>query len=179
MHRLTAALVAAVVLLATVALARLPITVPAQAGPEFRTQPPRRSPAPMAHLPLVEKLVPTPTPTLTPTPSVTPTGSPRPPDICQRTPTGDGAPESPIHISSINKPAEVVVLQNVSANDIDLTGWAMCSLTGDQHHPIGGLLGAGATAAYTNEGAEVWEDLESDPGALYDPSGTLVSYYPK
>jgi hypothetical protein len=91
MHRLAVALIATLTILAMVALARLPVTSPAQAGPEFRTQPPRRSPAPVAHLPLVQQAPPTPTftltPTRTPTPSVIPTGSPHPScDVCARNP---------------------------------------------------------------------------------------------
>jgi hypothetical protein len=55
---------------------------------------------------------------------------------CQDDPNPSAAPNYPVRIANIDKVAETITLQNVTAADaIDLTGWQMCSITGNQHHP--------------------------------------------
>jgi hypothetical protein len=54
----------------------------------------------------------------------------------------------------------------------------MCSITGNQHHPIGGTLAPGQSQTFGNPGGPIWNNSSPDPGALYNPNGQLVSYYP-
>jgi hypothetical protein len=54
----------------------------------------------------------------------------------------------------------------------------MCSITGNQHHPISGTLAPGETKTFVNTGGPIWNNSASDPGALYNKNGQLVSYYP-
>jgi hypothetical protein len=77
----------------------------------------------------------------------------------------------------INKIAETVTLKNMTTGDtIDLSGWEMCSITGNQHHPIGGTLAPGQTRSFGNAGGPIWNNIDRDDGALYNPNGQLVSY---
>jgi len=121
-------------------------------------------------------------PTLTPTvgfipATSTPTLPPPSYNNCQTDPNPNAASNYPIRITAIDKDAETVTLKNVSAFPIDLTNWNMCSVTGNQHHPIGGTLAAGATQTYVNTGGPIWNNSSPDPGALYNPAGQLVSYF--
>ena len=128
---------------------------------------------------------PTPTntaiPTITPKPTIGPTATPTLPpptyDNCQADPNPSAAPNYPIKITAIDKVAETVTLKNVSADSIDLTGWNMCSVTGNQHHPIGGTLAAGASQTFPGPAGNIWNNSTPDPGALYNPNGQLVSYF--
>lgn len=122
------------------------------------------------------------TPTAQPTPTIgpTPTVTPLPPSFVDcATPPATAAPNYPIEIRAIDKVAETVTLKNITTDQIiDLTGWTMCSITGGQKHPISGLIGWGETKSYVNTGAPIWNNSASDPGALYDPQGRLVAYWP-
>lgn len=118
----------------------------------------------------------TPTVTNTPPPTSTPTLPPPSYDGCQENPGPGAAPNYPVRITAINKDTETVTLQNVSATSIDLSGWIMCSITGNQQHPIGGTLAPGQSQSFTKTGGPIWNNTSSDPGALYNPNGQLVSY---
>jgi hypothetical protein len=149
------------------------------------------SPANTNYLSLVMHIIPpatatnTPSPTstsaprttITPGPSATPTLPPPTFNNCQADPSPSAAPDYPIQITAIDKVAETVTLRNVSTNTIDLTGWHMCSVTGNQEHPISGTLAAGASQTYINSGGTIWNNRTPDPGALYNPAGQLVSYF--
>ena len=134
---------------------------------------PSATPIPTATLPVP------PTPTKRPTvgPTATPTLPPPSYNNCQADPNPNAAPNYPIQITSINKSTETVTLKNISTNAIDLTGWNMCSVTGNQHHPIGGTLVSGASQSFINTGGPIWNNASADPGALYNPAGQLVSYF--
>lgn len=125
----------------------------------------------------------TPTRTLTPTrtataaPTSTPTLPPPSYTNCQADPHPEAAPDYPVRIVNIDKVAEVVTLKNVSLGAIDLAGWNMCSITGNQHHPISGSLAPGQQKDFPNTGGPIWNNASSDPGALYNQSGQLVSYW--
>jgi hypothetical protein len=80
---------------------------------------------------------------------------------------------------SIDKAAEIVVLRNISTTSVDVNGWHVCSLNGDQEHQgIGGVLAPNETRRFrhTNPGA-IWNNSERDDGALYDAQGRLIDYY--
>lgn len=122
----------------------------------------------------------TPKPSPTPKPTVGPTATPTlpPPSYnnCQADPNPSAAPNYPVRITAIDKVAENVTLKNVSTESIDLSGWNMCSVTGNQHHPISGTLAPGQSQTF-NSGSSIWNNSSADPGALYDPAGQLVSYF--
>jgi len=148
----------------------------------FAYTPPPPTPTPRATL--VPSATPKPTivPTNTPsafinTPTATPTLPPATFNNCQADPNPSAAPNYPVQITAINKVAETVTLKNVSTSAIDLTGWTMCSITGNQHHPIGGTLAPGESQTYVNNGGSIWNNSSADPGALYNPNGQLASYF--
>jgi hypothetical protein len=125
---------------------------------------------------------PTATPTLGPgtpsaTPSVTPTSTP-PGDLCQLDPNPASAPNTPILIDDIDKEGEIVALKNVSGAPIDLTGWRMCSINGNQEHTgLNGVLAPGQIRNFPYSGAgTIWNDTQRDDGALYNPAGQLIAY---
>jgi hypothetical protein len=123
----------------------------------------------------------TPRPTRTPEPTVGPTATPTlpPPSFnnCQADPNPNAAPQYPVHITAIDKAAETVTLKNVSTGTIELTGWHMCSITGNQEHPIGGALAPGVSRTFSGPAGNIWNNSNPDPGALYNPAGQLVSYF--
>ncbi len=98
---------------------------------------------------------------------------------CQADPNAAAAPNYPVQIAGIDKGAEVVQIKNVSDGAVDLNGWKMCSIKGNQlHEGIGGTLAPGETKAFphTNPG-NIWSNSEKDDGALYNANGQLVSYW--
>lgn len=126
---------------------------------------------------------PVPPATPTPGPSPQPTPAPPPPSFnnCQADPNAGAAPNVPVRIVEIRKATtpEVVVLRNTGNATVDLTGWRMCSITGNQlHEGIGGALAVGQTREfpYTGRGT-IWSNSDRDDGALYNASGQLISYY--
>jgi hypothetical protein len=130
----------------------------------------------MAYLPLVVREVqPTVTP-VSPTATATPTLPPPSFTTCATQPNPATAPNYPVRIAAIDKQAETVTLQNVSTQSIDLSGWRMCSITGNQTHPISGSLAAGESRTFVNPSGLIWNNQDPDPGALYTPDGRLASY---
>jgi hypothetical protein len=116
---------------------------------------------------------PTNTPTLTNTPQLPPPSY----NNCQADPNAGAAPNYPIQITNINKVAETVTLLNKSTSAIDLTNWNMCSITGNQHHPISGVINPGQRITFPGPAGSIWNNSSPDPGALYNPAGQLVSYF--
>lgn len=80
-------------------------------------------------------------------------------------------------IVTVNKVAETVTLKNTSTNPVSLTGWHMCSITGNQQHPIGGTLYPGQSATFPGPTGSIWNNDKKDDGALYNADGQLVSYW--
>lgn len=150
--------------------------------------------SPVAYLALileVDALPPTPpprpeptnTPTATvpplPQPSATPSLPPPTLNNCQADPNPGAAPNYPVRITNIDKQAETVTLRNVTVADtIDLSDWTMCSILGNQQHPIGGVLAPGQSQTFPGPAANIWNNSSSDPGALYNADGQLASYWP-
>lgn len=116
--------------------------------------------------------------TPSPEPSSTPTLPP--PDFvsCGVVGNPSRAPNYPVAIIEIDKGGETVTLRNVSAEAVNLTGWRMCSITGGQQHPISGTLAPGALQTFSGAGGPIWNNSNSDPGALWNAAGQLVSYWP-
>ncbi len=119
---------------------------------------------------------PTPTPTVPVPPPAPPADIPTVND-CQSEPDPATAANFPVQIVAIDKRAEVVVLANISDAAVNLDGWRMCSLRGDQEHPIGGTLQSGEVREFPNTGGTIWSNTEQDNGALYNGAGVLISYW--
>jgi len=100
------------------------------------------------------------------------------PASCEVRPDRSQVPDTPVRIVAIDKQAETVTLENISAAAVTLDGWLMCSLTGAQEHPgISGTLAPGESRVFPNAGNNIWSNSDPDPGALYDAQGQIVSYY--
>jgi hypothetical protein len=170
-----------------VALSALLVPPSSTAGPV-----PAQTPTMASYLPVVLRPLPptaTPTPSATaepptatqsgPTATQTPTLPPPTYNNCQDDPNPSAAPNYPIRIIAIDKEGEIVRLRNESASPLRLSGWRMCSITGNQLHPIDdlGALAPGVIRSYTNGGGPIWNNSSRDDGALYDSEGRLVSYF--
>ncbi len=105
-------------------------------------------------------------------------GSAGGPASCATSPDPAAARDNPIQIIAIDKDAETVTLLNVSAQAINLDGWLMCSLKGSQEHPLSGSLAPGKSRVFPGSGDSIWSNSATDAGALYDPQGRLISYWP-
>lgn len=140
-----------------------------------------------------ETATPTPTPTPTRTPTRTPTATP-----VARTPEPGRPPRSPLRITALffdgegrNEPDEYVAFENVTGEAVELFGWQLVSVQGNQRHRfgLGNEIGPRATCrVYTNEdhpehcgfnwasGVAIWNN-GGDKAELRDPSGALVDWY--
>jgi endonuclease/exonuclease/phosphatase family metal-dependent hydrolase len=145
---------------------------------------PRPSPAPSATR---EAPSPTPKPDLpTPTASATPTSS------------SGSPPRTPLQLLDVfydgvvnaNEPDEYVSFRNVSNAEVDLTGWHLVSVQGDQRYgfPAGQRIAAGQTCrVYTDElhpehcglswhsGQAIWRNA-GDKAELRDGAGRLIDH---
>ena len=100
------------------------------------------------------------------------------PARCAAPPEPSAAPNAPIAIVALDKRAETVTLKNVGAEPIGLDGWRLCSLRGEQSHPVGGTLAPGEQRVFPGaQGASVWSNGERDDAALFDPTGALIAYW--
>jgi hypothetical protein len=167
----------------TPSVAHPPIYMPAIFKPATPTV--TNTPTPTA-TPLVTAtptMTPSPTATTPPSPTITNTPTPTlpPPSFndCQEDPNPAIAPNFPVRIVTVDKVAEVVTLQNVSAVTVSLEDWSMCSINGNQpHDDIFGSLAPGQIRTFPNEGGSpIWDDSQRDDGALYNADGSLVSYW--
>ncbi|MBK9713360.1 MAG: hypothetical protein IPO81_18950 [Kouleothrix sp.] len=98
-------------------------------------------------------------------------------NACQPDPNPDAAPNYPVQIVAIDKRAETVTLKNVSPEPIALDGWHMCSIKGNQEHPVGGPLAPGEQKVFDGPTGNIWANGDRDDGALYNAQGQLVSYW--
>jgi hypothetical protein len=98
-------------------------------------------------------------------------------NACQPDPNPDAAPNYPVQIVDVDNDTEVVTLKNVSPDAVDLTGWHMCSIRGNQEHPISGMLAPAEQKDFSGPAGPIWSNSEQDDGALYNAQGQLVSYW--
>ncbi len=116
-----------------------------------------------------------------PTPRLPPPIPPLPPptfNACQEDPNPDAAPNYPVLIAAIDNDAEIVTLKNVGPDPVDLAGWHMCSINGNQEHPISGTLAPGEEKSFPGSAGDIWDNSDPDNGSLYNAQGQLVSYLP-
>jgi hypothetical protein len=69
------------------------------------------------------------------------------------------------------------MLKNVGSDTVDLTGWHMCSIKGNQEHPIFGILASGAELPFPGSTGNIWANGDNNNGSLYNAQGQLVSYW--
>lgn len=122
----------------------------------------------------------------TPAPIPAPTPAPAPVPIVSPAPaaTGTVVPNG-IIISLLDKKAELVTLQNTTKSDVNLQGYRLVSEKGNQIYDFPNyLLKAGASIKVASGDAtgdlkwtaqNMWNNSETDPAALYDSNGVLVS----
>jgi hypothetical protein len=96
---------------------------------------------------------------------------------CQADPNPAAAPNAPVAIVALDKRGETVTLRNVSPEAVDLSGWRLCSIKGNQEVFVGGVLAPGASQAFPSPDGTTWNNSERDDASLYNPSGQLVSYW--
>lgn len=90
-----------------------------------------------------------------------------------------------VQIASVDLDKEIVTIKNFSDTDIDMTGWKLVSVEGNQtfDFPNGYILKAGATITIASgrstgdlkwTGSYIWNN-DGDRAELYDSQGKLVS----
>lgn len=104
------------------------------------------------------------------------------------TPDASASAQSAIVIESVDRVREIAVLINTQTETVDLSGWVLVSVKGDQRYtfPEGTILAGGARLSvvsgengaagenqlfWTNQ--NIWNN-QYDPAKLYDAGGNLV-----
>ena len=138
------------------------------------TAPPTGSPTPTSSVP---------TTTLTSIPSAT--ASPVP---TATIPLATATSVRSVEIIAVNKTAEYAEIQNFSPAPVDLRGWRLVSLTGNESCTLGGTLDPnealriwsrrGSPGFDCQLGRAIWRDNVADPAVLYNPLGEEVSRFP-
>lgn len=88
----------------------------------------------------------------------------------------------------MDKKAELITIKNNSNQDIDMSGWKIVSVTGDQQYtfPSGYILKANSSVTVASGDsagdlkwgkANVWNNSKPDPAELYDNQGNLISRF--
>jgi hypothetical protein len=93
-----------------------------------------------------------------------------------------------VQIATVDKAKEFVDLQNGSNVPVDLVGWKLVSVTGNQSCTLRGVLqpnevlrvwsGKGDSGLNCEFPFNIWNDNQSDPAVLYDPQGQEISRFP-
>ncbi len=98
---------------------------------------------------------------------------------CQEDPNRNQAPNSPVSIVGIDKAAETVTIKNISGAEVDVSGWRICSIRGNQlHATLSGTLAAGQQQIILSQaGSNIWNNSDDDDATLYNANGSLVSYW--
>jgi beta-lactamase superfamily II metal-dependent hydrolase len=92
-----------------------------------------------------------------------------------------------VKIISVNKVSEIVTIRNEGAADVDMTGWVLVSVKGNQRYTFPSYtLKAGKSVTVASGGASgdlfwtsanIWNNSESDPAELYDSQGILIDTF--
>ena len=90
-------------------------------------------------------------------------------------------------INNVDKTAELVTITNTGTANVNLSGWVLLSVTGNQSYTFPSIiLSAGSSLTVASGGATgdliwttgyIWNNSSSDPAQLYDSNGKLVSSY--
>lgn len=103
--------------------------------------------------------------------------------------TDNDTKQTNVIIESVDRKAEIAQIRNEGDNDVDLSGWVLVSVQGDQRYTFaeGTILKAGESLAVLSGsnakadiGQVVWTEKniwnnDYDPAELYDAAGQLVS----
>ena len=79
--------------------------------------------------------------------------------------------------ADFNEDSSNATLANIGDDLIDLTGWTLCSLEADRAFTIANTIESGEVITFFFDDSEGIEDIEPDDAVLYDPNGTLISYF--
>jgi hypothetical protein len=124
--------------------------------------------------------VPPTTPEPSPSPSAAPSPAPLPPSFnnCQEDPNAGSAPNRPIRIVSVDKVAETVTIRNETMAAVDVTGWRICSIRGNQlHATLSGTIQGGQQLDIPSQAdGNIWSNSDDDDASLYDAAGSLISF---
>jgi hypothetical protein len=98
--------------------------------------------------------------------------------------------DSQVEIVALDKRAEYVTIENKGTNDIDISGWMIISVKGQQRFtfPSGYVLEAGQqckltsgdlkdTGDFTMANTTIWNNSSSDPAELYNDNGVLIDRF--
>jgi hypothetical protein len=98
--------------------------------------------------------------------------------------------DSQVEIVALDKRAEYVTIENKGTNDIDISGWMIISVKGQQRFtfPSGYILEAGQqckltsgdlkdTGDFTMANTTIWNNSSSDPAELYNDNGVLIDRF--
>lgn len=98
-----------------------------------------------------------------------------------------GSTNKNVIISSVDKVNEIVTIKNTGTTNVDISGWTLVSVTGNQTYTIPSyVLKAGATVTIASgdasgdlkwTSANVWNNSSSDPAKLLDTNGNVVCSY--
>lgn len=98
--------------------------------------------------------------------------------------TDDNSPKPKVVISDLDKVGETVTIQNDSSTDINLEGWRILSVRGNQEYILPNyilkaneivVVTSGAKKGNLTWGSEnIWNNSESDPAVLYDKEGNEI-----
>lgn len=91
---------------------------------------------------------------------------------------------SNVIISNLDKVEEIITIKNMSPEDMDLTGWSILSVKGNQRYVFPEyILRANSTVTVTSGGIEgdlvwgmgnIWNNLSSDPAVLFDAGNNQI-----
>lgn len=95
-----------------------------------------------------------------------------------------------VDIIKLDKKAEIIEIKNTTSSDINLKGWKILSVRGEQTFLFDEyVLASGSTIRIGDseknqnidfhwlEGRGVWNNSKSDPAEIYDASGNLIDRY--
>ncbi|MDR7869749.1 MAG: MBL fold metallo-hydrolase [Tissierellaceae bacterium] len=95
-----------------------------------------------------------------------------------------------ILITGLDKIGELVTINNTGDSDVDITGWKLVSVRGNQEFifpnyilkagfsvTVGGYDSRNISDFIWEIGGGVWSNSQSDPAELYDPNGNLISTF--
>lgn len=98
--------------------------------------------------------------------------------------------DATIMITELDKKAEFIVIKNISDKAVDLTGWRIVSVRGNQTFTfenyvlesnasvkVGDMNKTPDIDLHWLDGQGTWNNSKSDPGELYDTLGNLVDRY--
>lgn len=106
------------------------------------------------------------------------------------TSTNDTSVDSNVTIIELDKYAEFIILKNNSDESIDITGWKIVSVRGNQSFiftqyvlqpnttvKVGDIEKNPDVDFHWLDGRGTWNNSQSDPGELYDNNGTIIDRY--